>query len=150
MVGAQVIIVENTVVVLINKQALDGAACLVIDLFKHVEHVCRITHIVNHVLEGTVITGRAKTTEVSRCTAVGQLKDLVGVVSEVSADLPSEVLGLYRNGVDGKLDTSIAQATDVVNYKLCEVCTSGNLGFSIDQVGSLAVVPVNATIDAVI
>ena len=149
-IGAQVVIVEHTVVVLIDKQTLDGASFLIIDLLEHIEHIGRITNVVHHILESAIITRRTETTEVGRGSVIGQFKYLVGVIGEVTADFPGEVLGLHRDGVDGELDTRVAQATDVVNHILCEVRTCRHLGLGINQVGGLAVVPVDATVDAVV
>ena len=81
-----------------------------------------------------------------RCTVgrdTREVGNLVLVISKVVVNLPEPVLGLDGLDADGGFDTGILQRTDVLPCLVAE-CRHGHGGRIVQQVGGLAVVPVDA------
>ena len=96
----------------------------------------------------TVDTDTASGHEVVRIVA-DEFKNLVAVVGQVVVDGPQQVGGADGLPVQGHLDTGVAQRTDVLVECVAEVghCREGS---PVQQVGSLAIVPVDATTQALV
>ena len=149
LVVVTVIIGDLTVAVTIDNSALNGLAILVISLLEHPEGVHRMTHL----LIFEVFIG----TDLDACVGdrstiagnTGKVKNLVAVVSEVVVQGPVPVLRTDHLPTDGRLNTHVAQRTDVLPCLVTE-CRESLCRSIVEQVFGLTIVPVNATSEALV
>ena len=140
---------NHTVAVAINHNTLNGLAVLVVSLLIDIIGISGMTD-----CESLYIVTRTE-----RCTtlshivvaivATSELGDLVVVVGEVVVQSPVPVLCINSNELDGSLETSVGHRTDVLCHLIAEVGCRGDIN-RIEQVGCLAIVPVEATADPAI
>ena len=140
---------DHTVAVAVNNDTLDGLAVLIVSLLIYIVGISGMTHCES--LAGVTCTEGVATHGyiVVGVVATSQLSDLVVVVSEVVVQSPVPVLCINSNELDGSLETSVGHRTDVLCHLIAEVGCRGDIN-RIEQVGCLAIVPVEATADPAI
>ena len=137
-----VVVVDDAVGVLVDVYAFEGIAVGVIYLLVYPVGVRSLAYDLLLDVHAADVAG-------GHVGAFGQTGDLVAVPCEVEVRVPCEVAGHDGTRVDVELYTGVGEVAEVDVADVREVGTCGIVG-PYEQVGRLAAVPVEATVDAVV
>ena len=87
-------------------------------------------------------------TQIAGVVAGSQSGDLVLVVGEVHANLPTQVLLLNGNDIHGNLNTLVLHITNILQQIVGQVGTGSN-GHLVEQIVGFTLIDIYATVDAV-